>query len=147
MPLVHTPICDFGWSPPAFMLPGIDGKTYDQDAVRGPNGTLLMFICKHCPYVKAVVTRLVSDVRALQDEGVGVAAIMPNATEIVEADSFDNMKMFAKTHGFTFPYLFDQTQETAKAYGAVCTPDFFGFNSDDELQYRGRLDESRAKPA
>ena len=147
MALMHTPLCDFGWNPPTFMLPGIDGKTYDQDAVRGPNGTLLMFICNHCPYVKAVVTRLVADVRALQDEGVGVAAIMPNATEIVEADSFDNMKMFAKTHGFTFPYLIDQTQETAKAYGAVCTPDFFGFNSDDELQYRGRLDESGAKPA
>ena len=140
MALVHTPICDFGWNPPTFMLPGIDGKTYYQDAVRGPNGTLLMFICNHCPYVKAVVTRLVADVKALQDEGVGVAAIMPNATEIVEADSFDNMKLFAKTHGFTFPYLIDQTQETAKAYGAVCTPDFFGFNSDDELQYRGRLD-------
>ena len=146
MALVHTPLCDFGWNPPTFMLPGIDGKTYDQEAVRGSNGTLLMFICNHCPYVKAVVTRLVADVKALQDEGVGVAAIMPNATEIVEADSFDNMKMFAKTHGFTFPYLIDQTQETAKAYGAVCTPDFFGFNADDELQYRGRLDESRAKP-
>ena len=147
MTLVHTPLCDFGWNPPTFMLLGIDGKTYDQEAVRGPNGTLLMFICNHCPYVKAVVTRLVADVKALQDEGVGVAAIMPNATEIVEADSFDNMKLFAKTHGFTFPYLIDQTQETAKAYGAVCTPDFFGFNADDELQYRGRLDESRAKPA
>ena len=147
MTLVHTPLCDFGWNPPTFMLPGIDGKTYDQEAVRGPNGTLLMFICNHCPYVKAVVTRLVADVKALQDEGVGVAAIMPNATEIVEADSFDNMKLFAKTHGFTFPYLIDQTQEIAKAYGAVCTPDFFGFNADNELQYRGRLDESRAKPA
>ena len=147
MALVHTPICDFGWTPPTFMLPGIDGKTYDQDAVRGPNGTLLMFICNHCPYVRAVVTRLVADVKALQDEGVGVAAIMPNATELVEADSFDNMKIFAKIHGFTFPYLIDQTQETTKAYGAVCTPDFFGFNADDELQYRGRLDESRAEPA
>ena len=147
MVLVRTPICDFGWGPPTFALPGIDGKIYDLDTVRGPNGTLLMFICNHCPYVKAVVTRLVADVKVLQDEGIGVAAIMPNAKEIVEADTFDNMKVFAKTDGFTFPYLIDETQETAAAYEAVCTPDFFCFNADDQLQYRGRLDNSGAKPA
>ena len=147
MALVHTPICDFGWKPPAFMLPGIDGKIYDLETIRGPYGTLLMFICNHCPYVKAVITRLVADVKAVQDTGIGVAAIMPNATELVEADSFDNMKVFAETHQFTFPYLIDETQETALAYDAVCTPDFFGFNAEDELQYRGRLDESGAKPA
>ena len=146
MALIQAPICNFGWKPPAFTLPGIDGNTYDLDAIRGPNGTLLMFICNHCPYVKAVVRRLVVDVKTMQDEGIGVAAIMPNATELVEADSFDHMKVFAKTHRFTFPYLLDETQETARAYDAVCTPDFYGFNADDELQYRGRLDEFGLKP-
>ena len=141
------PVCDFGWKAIDATLPGVDGREHRLFDLAGPNGLVVAFICNHCPYVKAVVTRLVADVKALQDEGVGVAAIMPNATEIVEADSFDNMKLFAKTHGFTFPYLIDQTQETAKAYGAVCTPDFFGFNADNELQYRGRLDETRAKPA
>ncbi len=143
----HTPICDFGWKAPAFELSGIDGKSYDLPSVRGSQGTLLMFISNHCPYVRAVITRLVEDINILQNEGIGVAAIMPNATELVEADSFDNMKMFAKTHRFTFPYLIDQTQDTARDYKAVCTPDFFGFNADDELQYRGRLDESGLKPA
>ena len=147
MALVHTPVCDFGWKPPTFELLGIDDQTHDLEAIRGPNGTLLMFICNHCPYVKAVVTRLVADVKALQDAGIGVAAIMPNATELVEADSFDNRKVFAETYGFTFPYLIDKTQNTARAYDAVCTPDFFGFNIDDELQYRGRLGETGAKPA
>ena len=146
MALIQTPICNFGWKPPAFTLPGIDESNYDLDAIRGPNGLLLMFICNHCPYVKAVVTRLVVDVKTMQDEGIGVAAIMPNATELVEADSFDHMKVFAKTHQFTFPYLLDETQETARAYDAVCTPDFFGFNANDELQYRGRLDEFGLKP-
>ena len=146
MALMHTPICNFGWKPPAIALLSVDGRVYDLDAIRGPNGTLLMFICNHCPYVKAVVTRLVIDVKEMQGEGIGVAAIMPNDTELIEADSFDHMKVFSKTHGFTFPYLLDETQETARAYNAVCTPDFFGFNSDDELQYRGRLDECGLKP-
>ena len=147
MALVHTPICNFGWKPPTFELVGIDGESYGLESICGPNGTLLMFICNHCPYVKAVVTKLVADVKALQDAGIGVAAIMPNATELVEADSFDNMKVFSETHGFTFPYLIDQTQKIARAYDAVCTPDFFGFNVYNELQYRGRLDESGAKTA
>ena len=143
----HTPICNFGWQAPAFDLSGVDGKSYDLTSVRGAKGTLLMFICNHCPYVKAIITRLVEDVKALQSEGIGVAAIMPNATELVEADSLENMKVFAETHGFTFPYLIDETQEYASAYEAVCTPDFFGFNADDELQYRGRIDEAGLKPA
>lgn len=147
MALLHSPICDFGWTPPPFKLTGTDGRDYGLDDVRGTKGTLLMFICNHCPYVKAVVTRLVEDVKTLQNEGIGAAAIMPNATEIVEADSFENMKAFASAHGFTFPYLIDETQDTARGYDAVCTPDFFGFNADNELQYRGRLDESGAEPA
>ncbi|MDD9876492.1 MAG: thioredoxin family protein [Magnetovibrio sp.] len=147
MALVHTPICDFGWKAPAFALPGTDGKTYTLANVRGASGTLVMFICNHCPYVKAVVTRLVADAKELQEAGIGVIAVMPNATEIVAADSFDNMKAFAAEHGFTFPYVIDESQETARAYDAVCTPDFFGFDKDDGLQYRGRLDESGRDPA
>ena len=130
-----------------FELFGIDGESYDLASVRGSKGTLLMFICNHCPYVKAIIKRLIDDVKMLQSEGIGVAAIMPNATELVEADSLENMKIFAEMHGFTFPYLFDETQESARAYDAVCTPDFFGFNASDELQYRGRIDESGLKPA
>lgn len=147
MALIHTPVCNFGWKAPAFDLSGIDGKSYDLNTIRGAKGTLLMFICNHCPYVKAVITRLVEDVKVLQSEGIGVAAIMPNATELVEADSPENMKSFSEAHGFTFPYLIDETQEFARTYDAVCTPDFFGFNSADELQYRGRLDESGLEPA
>ena len=147
MALLHTPNCDFGRKIPPFALTGIDGKIHDLDAIHGLNGTLVMFICNHCPYVKAIITRLVADVKVLQDEGIGVAAIMPNATEIVEADNLDNMAVFAKTHGFTFPYLIDETQEVALAFDAVCTPDFFGFNTDDELHYRGRLDQSGSKLA
>ncbi len=147
MALVHTPICDFGWEAPSFQLYGIDGTSHDLASICGENGTLLMFICNHCPYVKAVITRLVEDVKSLQSEGFGVAAIMPNAIELVEADSSHNMKVFAETHGFTFPYLIDEMQEYARAYNAVCTPDFFGFNAKNELQYRGRLDDSGLEPA
>lgn len=147
MALVHTPICDFGRPAPAFRLSGIDGRDHSLDNVCGANRTLIMFICNHCPYVKAVTDRLVADVQVLQADGIGVAAIMPNATELVAADSFDNMKAFASRHGFTFPYLIDETQEVARAYDAVCMPDFFGFDADDGLQYRGRLDESGIRPA
>jgi len=147
MALMRTPICNFGWKPPAFKLAGVDGKSYGFEDIRGPNGTLIMFICNHCPYVKAVATRLATDVKLLQEQGIGAAAVMPNATELVAADSFDNMRKFAAAHGFTFPYLIDETQDVARAYDAVCTPDFFGFNADDELQYRGRLDESGSKPS
>ncbi len=111
--------------------------------VRGAKGTLVAFICNHCPYVKAIIGRLVDEAKALEAIGIGTIAIMPNDTAAYPADSFDNMKAFARQHGFTFPYVIDETQEIARAYGAVCTPDFFGFNATDELQYRGRLDASR----
>ena len=140
------PICDFGWQAVDFALEGVDGKTYRLDDVRGPNGTLVMFICNHCPYVKAVIGRLVRDVTELQALGIGAIAIMPNDTEAYPADSFENMKAFAAGHGFTFPYVIDRTQEVARAYDAACTPDFFGFDADLGLRYRGRLDASRVEP-
>ncbi len=145
MPALTTPICDFGWKAVDFSLEGVDGKTYGLQDIRGEAGTLIMFICNHCPYVRAVIDRTVKDVKALQEIGIGVAAIMPNDTEAYPADSFDNMKAFAAENGFTFPYLIDRTQEVARAYDAVCTPDFFGFDADLGLQYRGRLDASRTE--
>lgn len=141
MALLHTPVCNFGWKAPEFRLLGIDGKTWSLDDVRGENGTLVMFICNHCPYVKAIAGRLVADMKELQAAGIGVIAIMPNDPSYRPEDSFDNMKIFSSQHGFTFPYVMDETQATAHSYDAVCTPDFFGFNNKLELQYRGRLDE------
>ena len=126
----------------AFSLKGTDGRTHGLDDIKGEKGTLLMFICNHCPYVKGVIDRLVEDVNALAAVGIGAAAIMPNDTESHPADSFDNMKVFADQHRFSFPYLIDETQEMARAYGAVCTPDLFGFNSDGSLEYRGRVDSA-----
>ena len=143
MALTPTPICDFGWRAPDFSLEGIDGKTYSLADVRGPKGTLVMFICNHCPYVKSISGRLAEQVAELQKIGIGAIAIMANDTDAYPADSFDNMKRFAAENAFTFPYVIDRTQDVAHAYDAVCTPDFFGFNAQDELQYRGRLDESR----
>ena len=134
---------EIGWKARDFSLEGVDGKTYALADVRGPKGTLVAFICNHCPYVKAIAGRFVEEAEALQALGIGTIAIMPNDTLAYPADSFDNMKAFARQHGFTFPYVIDETQEVARAYGAVCTPDFFGFNARDELQYRGRLDASR----
>ena len=142
-----TPICDFGWKAVDFSLTGVDDKTYTLSGVAGPNGTLVMFICNHCPYVKAVAGRLVRDVTALADHGIGAIAIMSNDAASHPQDSFDNMRTFAAAHGFTFPYVIDETQAVARAYGAVCTPDFFGFNRELELQYRGRLDASGHAPA
>ena len=139
----ETPICDFGWQAPDFTLEGIDGRSYSLSDVRGPKGTLVMFICNHCPYVRSVIDRIVRDAGDLKQRGIGVAAIMSNDTEAYPADSFDNMKRFAEENRFNFPYLIDRTQEVARAYDAVCTPDFFGFDKDLGLQYRGRLDESR----
>jgi peroxiredoxin len=138
-----APVCDFGWKAPDFRLPATGGKSWSLADVRGPKGTLVVFICNHCPYVKAIVPRLVRDARDLQAAGIGVAAVNANDASAYPEDSFDNMKAFAAKHGFTFPYLHDESQEVARAYDAVCTPDFFGFNANDELQYRGRLDESR----
>lgn len=144
---VHTPICNFGWSAPDFALPGTDGRTWTLADVRGPRATLIVFICNHCPYVKAVVDRLVRDAHALMDIGVGVAAISANDPVQYPDDSFENMQRFAAEHGFRFPYLFDESQAVARAYDAVCTPDFFGFDAGLGLQYRGRLDSSGKQPA
>ena len=144
---VSSPICDFGWKAPDFSLKGTDGKTYSLSDIQGPKGTLVMFICNHCPYVKAVVDRLATDARAMQEIEIGIIAIMSNDPDHNAEDSFDNMSAFARNNGFTFPYVIDETQDVARAYDAVCTPDFFGFNRDLKLQYRGRLDESRNQPA
>ncbi|MFZ5509814.1 MAG: thioredoxin family protein [Pseudomonadota bacterium] len=141
-----TPICDFGWQAVDFDLPGVDGKRYNLASVRGPNGLLLMFICNHCPYVRAVIDRIVRDCRELKEHGIGSVAIMANDPTDYPEDSFDNMVRVARERDFPFPYLLDETQEVAKAYGAVCTPDFFGFDKDLGLQYRGRLDASRKEP-
>jgi peroxiredoxin len=139
------PICNFGWKAVDFRLPATDGRTYSFADIRGPKGTLIAFICNHCPYVKAVIGRLVRDAKDLKAAGIGVAAICSNDADTYPEDSFANMKDFAVKHGFSFPYLHDSSQEIARAYDAVCTPDFFGFNAKDELQYRGRLDESRTQ--
>ena len=147
MVATETPICDFGWKAIDFRLMGIDGKTWSLADVRGEKGTLIMFICNHCPYVKAITERLVRDVDALRAKGVNAIAVMSNDVAAFPEDSFDNMSVFAEANGFTFPYVIDESQEVARAYDAVCTPDFFGFNADLELQYRGRLDESGRNPA
>ena len=147
MVAMETPVCDFGWKPSDFSLKGTDGKTYTLEDVSGPRGTLVMFICNHCPYVKAILDRLVRDAKELQDSGVGVIAIMANDPNEYAEDSFDNMAAVARDNGFTFPYVIDETQEIARAYDARCTPDFYGFNADLELQYRGRLDASGREPA
>ena len=138
-----APICDFGWPAIDFALEGIDGQTYTLDKARGANGTLVMFICNHCPYVRSVIGRIVRDAEDLKAVGIGSVAIMANDTESYPEDSFENMKVFAEQHHFGFPYVLDRTQAVARAYGAACTPDFFGFNKSLELQYRGRLDASK----
>ncbi len=144
---LQTPVCEFGKPAVDFSLPGVDGRIWTLDDCRGEKGTLVMFICNHCPYVKAIRDRLVRDTRELLDHGVKSVAIMSNDPSLYEEDSFENMKKIAEEYDFPFPYLFDETQEVAKAYGAVCTPDFFGYNADLELQYRGRLDASRKEAA
>ena len=138
---LETPICNFGWKAPKFNLADPDGKVHALEDVMDKNGFLVAFICNHCPYVQAIIDRLVEDAKALQAESIGVVAIMSNDYNFVPADSPSNMRQFAAQHGMTFPYLVDKTQEVGKAYGAVCTPDFFGFNAKRELQYRGRLDD------
>jgi peroxiredoxin len=139
----ETPVCNFGWKAPDFALPGVDGKTVSLDDIKGENGTLVMFICNHCPYVKAVIDRAVRDAKDLEAHGINTVAICSNDAEHYPEDSFANMKRFAEEHGFSFPYLHDENQEVARRYDAICTPDFFGFNDKLELQYRGRLDASR----
>jgi peroxiredoxin len=134
-------ICNFGWKAQEFALNGVDGKTWRFADVRGKNGALVIFLSNTCPYVRAVISRIVEEARALQQIGIGVIGIMSNVGD--PRDSFDSMKEFARMQGFSFPYVEDTTQDVARAYDAQCTPDFFGFNAKDELQYRGRLDASR----
>ena len=138
-----TPLCQFDTKAITFNLKGVDKQNYNlEDHIKGENGTLIMFICNHCPYVKGVISRLVEDVISLQKKGIGCAAIMSNDSIQYPEDSPINMEKFSKQNHFTFPYLYDETQDVAKAYGAVCTPDFFGYNKNLELQYRGRLDNA-----
>lgn len=146
MAATATPLCEFGWKAVDFDLEGVDGRRYTLADVRGPKGTLVMFLCNHCPYVKAVIDRIVADVAELKKHGIGAIAIMPNDPEDYPEDSFDNMKKVAAAKKFSFPYVIDRDQSVGRAYGAACTPDFFGFNAAGELQYRGRLDASRMTP-
>ena len=141
MALTKTPICDFGKKAENFKLNSTDKKIISLDDIKGKNGTLIMFICNHCPYVKAVIEDIVQDCKKLEEFGVKAAAICSNDVKNYPEDSFENMIKFSQDHNFNFPYLFDETQEIAKNYGAVCTPDFFGYNKDLELQYRGRIKE------
>ena len=141
MVLTKTPICNFGEKANPFNLKGTDGKIHKLEDHLGKNGLLIMFICNHCPYVKAVIEDITDDCKSLEKEGLKSIAIMSNDTKDYPEDSFENMISFAKKHGFIFPYLIDETQEVAKKYGAVCTPDFFGYNNKLELQYRGRIRE------
>ena len=144
---LETPVCDFGAPAIDFALPGVDGKVWTLEQCRGTNGLLVMFICNHCPYVRAIRDRLVRDTRELLEHGVHSVAIMANDPSDYPEDSFDNMKAVAEQENFPFPYLLDESQEIARTYGAVCTPDFFGYNSKLALQYRGRLDASRKEAA
>ena len=141
MVLTKTPICNFGEKANSFKLKGTDGKVHKLEDHLGKNGLLIMFICNHCPYVKAVIKDIVNDCKLMEKEGLKSIAIMSNDTKNYPEDSFENMITFSKKHGFTFPYLIDETQEIAKKYGAVCTPDFFAYNNKLELQYRGRIRE------
>ncbi|MGB0545536.1 MAG: thioredoxin family protein [Candidatus Pseudothioglobus sp.] len=139
----ETPICEFDLPAINFKLKGVDEQFYDLKSLKGPNGLLIMFICNHCPYVKSIISRIIRDTKELKHLGVNSVGIMSNDPNEYEEDSFENMKKMALDHDFPFPYLIDDTQEVARAYGAVCTPDFFGYNRKLGLQYRGRLDESR----
>ncbi len=141
--LLDTPVADIGWKAAPFTLSDPDGKTYSLDELKGENGTLVAFICNHCPYVQAIIDRFVADANVLKSEGINVVAISSNDYRYVPADSPPMMKAFAERHNFSFPYLVDEDQSVGRSYGAVCTPDFFGFNADGELQYRGRLDDAR----
>ncbi len=144
---LNPPVCDFGWKAPDFNLPGVDGKSRTLEDIAGPKGTLVMFICNHCPYVKAIRERLVADVRELKTLGINAIAIQSNDIISYPDDDFQRMKEIAAEFDFSFPYVLDEDQQVAKAYGAICTPDFFGFNAKLELQYRGRFDESRKEAA
>ena len=141
MALLKTPICDFGLDAIDFKLKSINGELLTLNDVKGDNGTLIMFICNHCPYVKAIIRELTDDCAKLKEDGINSVAIMSNDTKNYPEDSFENMKKFSDRYNFSFPYLIDETQEIAKKYDAVCTPDFFGYNKNLELNYRGRIRE------
>jgi len=141
MTLTKTPICDFGKKADFFELKSIENKLISLNDIKGKNGTLIMFICNHCPYVKAVIDDIVDDCKNLEKEEIKSVAIMSNDQKNYPEDSFENMISFSKKYKFSFPYLVDETQKIAKTYGAVCTPDFFGYNANLELQYRGRIRE------
>ena len=145
---METPICDFGKPAVDFNLADINGKVWSLVDCPGTNGLLVMFICNHCPYVKSIQDRLVRDTNELKNHGINSVAIMSNDPADYPEDSIENMRRVSKEHGYQFPYLIDSTQDAARAYGAVCTPDFFGYNAELELQFRGRLDNSgmRAVP-
>ena len=148
MTLTKTPICNFGEKAKDFNLLSTENKKVSLESVKGERGTLIMFICNHCPYVKAIIKDIVQDVKFLESLGIKSTAIMSNDVKNYPEDSFENMISFSKTHNFAFPYLIDETQEVAKKYGAVCTPDFFGYNKELKLQYRGRIRELKnLKPA
>jgi peroxiredoxin len=141
------PVCDFGWKAPEFRLPATDGKSYALSDLAGPKGTVVVFICNHCPYVKGAIDRIVRDARDLAGLGITTVAICSNDAESHPDDSFENMVRFADAHALPFPYLHDEDQSVARAWGAACTPDFFGLNAAGELQYRGRLDSAGKEPS
>lgn len=142
MVALETPVIEENFIAPNFKLKGVDGKIYSLNDVKGENGLLIMFICNHCPYVDAIKHKIVNDCNQLKEQGVNAIAIMPNNTAQYADDSFEKMKIFSDENNFPFPYVIDEKQDVAKSYGAVCTPDFFGFNRYLELQYRGRIDSS-----
>jgi len=144
---LETPVCEFDQPIVDFSLPGVDGKVWTPELARGEKGLLVMFICNHCPYVKSIRERIVRDTKELMSYGINTIAIMSNDPAEYEEDSFENMAKVAEAFDFPFPYVIDEAQDVAKAYGAVCTPDFFGYNKSMALQYRGRLDESRKETA
>ncbi len=143
---VNTPVCNFGIRAPDFELSDTEGKLWSLESLRGPKGLLVMFLCNHCPYVKAILERLCTDVKEVQAMGIGAAAILSNDATAYPEDSFENMQRLAREKALPFPYLHDPTQVVARAFDAVCTPDFFGYNGNLELQYRGRLDASALTP-
>ena len=147
MASIHPPVCDFGWPAPDFNLVNVDGRSLSRDQLMGEKGLLVMFICNHCPYVKAILPRLVADCRELNSLGINSVAIMSNDPIVYPEDGFEYMQKIAADLYFPFAYLVDPSQQVAKSYGAMCTPDFFGFNSQGQLQYRGRFDECRKETA
>ncbi len=146
--LLNTPTAKIGWRATSFsLIDPSNSETFTYEEIKGENGTLVAFICNHCPYVIAIIARLVEDAKVLQSNGIGVVAINSNDYQYIAADSPENMIAFSSQHHFSFPYLVDHDQSVAKAYGAVCTPDFFGINADGVLQYRGRLDDAAMRDA